>query len=183
MLALHGTIRQFQRIAAPGPESRLSQRTHHTLLAHLTKVKAQESFSRPQKQSTCPLPGPECVTGLAACIPFSKLGLGWLLTAQAAWQEGEAALSRSQRAGPQPHTQGQALRMLAAHLDASMRARIAGDEQQIQAQLRGLRLETQVDLGHHDGQVHMVRLAFICCIVPPLRCLVLMPLRRMCARL
>ena len=43
--------------------------------------------------------------------------------------------------------------MLAAYMDVSAHVELQGDRQAVRAQLRGLRLETQVDLGAHDGQV------------------------------
>ena len=68
-------------------------------------------------------------------------------------------------AQPQAHAQGQALRMLAAYLDASAHVRVAGEQQEVHAQLRGLRLETQVDLGYSgevcspQGAAHVMSLA------------------------
>ena len=71
-------------------------------------------------------------------------------------QEGEA-LNRSSKGGDcteaQPEAQGHALRMLAAYLDATAYVKVAGEQQEVKAQLRGLRLETQVDLGTQDNEV------------------------------
>ena len=48
--------------------------------------------------------------------------------------------------------------MLAAYLDASAHVRVAGERQEVRAQLRGLRVETQVDLGTQEGEVGRIPL-------------------------
>ena len=70
-------------------------------------------------------------------------------------QEGQAAQAGSTQPPAQAST-GQALRMLAAFLDASTHAQMQGKLRSIRAQLRGLRLETRVDLAGHASEVGCV---------------------------
>lgn len=67
-------------------------------------------------------------------------------------QEGEA-LQQQQGGGRAEQPSGQALRMLAAYLDASAHIELQGEQREVKAQLRGLRLDTQVDLGGQGGEV------------------------------
>ena len=69
-------------------------------------------------------------------------------------QEGEALTRQGGgRAEAQAQPSGQALRMLAAYLDASAHLELRGEHRVVRAQLQGLRLETRVDLGAREGEV------------------------------
>ena len=69
-----------------------------------------------------------------------------------ALQERDAMRVSASKAEAAPRARGDAgrsVRMLAAYMDLGARYKIAGDRQRASAELRGLHVETQVDVGGH----------------------------------
>ena len=84
-----------------------------------------------------------CVAGRQTRPGVGQAGHAWILSGAA--REQEADLQKKQQQS-RPQAAGQALRMLAAYMDAYTEATIEGGGTKASVEMRGLRVETKINL-------------------------------------